>query len=155
LWYPPRHCADLWPFINRFYLENKSSSQSSVFFFGFYCFVDSGQWWGCTSMVSRTKWLCFMWLRQRQWNTYSALPIQQRSLVQTSQDGSFKYYQQIPASLINSERNTVCLVPFGSHDLKNVFSTLYIFLVLEVIILNYSFICRKIPGYKLSLTKFL
>ncbi|KAG2641654.1 hypothetical protein PVAP13_2KG210674 [Panicum virgatum] len=47
-----------------------------------------------------------MWSRQRRWNTYSALPIQQRSLVQTSQDGSFKYYQQIPASLINSERNT-------------------------------------------------
>ena len=62
---------------------------------------------------------------------------------------------QVPASLINSERNTICLVPFGSHDLKNVFSTLYIFFVLEVIILNYSFICRKIPGYKLSLTKFL
>ena len=34
---------------------------------------------------------------------------------------------QVPASLIKSERNTVCLMPFGSHDLKNVFSTLYIF----------------------------
>ncbi|KAG2618959.1 hypothetical protein PVAP13_3NG140710 [Panicum virgatum] len=51
-----------------------------------------------------------MWSRQRQWNTYSALPIQQRSLVQTSQDGSFKYYQQIPASLINSERNMTKLI---------------------------------------------